>query len=83
MTTLELKLNLPTQLAREAKSAGLLTPESIAQLLKDAMRRRAGRLLITAAHQAAQAGGTPHSMEDIVADIKIVRAARKKLNKHK
>ena len=42
MTTLELKLNLPDRLAREAQAAGLLTPEALAQMLKDAMRRRAG-----------------------------------------
>ena len=83
MTTLELTLNLPSQLAREAKSAGLLTPESITQLLKDAMRRRAGQALITAAHQAAQAGGIPPSMDSIVADVKAVRATRKKLSSRK
>ncbi len=40
MKTLELKLNLPDRLAREAQAAGLLTPEALAQLLKDAMRRQ-------------------------------------------
>ena len=40
MTTLELKLNLPDRLAREAQAAGLLTPEALSQMLKDAMRRR-------------------------------------------
>ena len=40
MTTLELKLNLPDRLAREAQAAGLLTSEALSKLLKDAMRRR-------------------------------------------
>ncbi len=41
MTRLELKLDLPARLAREARAAGLLTPEGITQLLQDAIRRRA------------------------------------------
>lgn len=83
MTTLELKLNLPSQLAREAQSAGLLTPESITQLLRDAVRRRAGQTLITAAYQAAEMGGALPSMDSIVADVRAVRAARKKVNRRK
>ena len=49
MTTLELKLNLPDRLAREAQAAGLLTPEALSQMLKDAMRRRAGHALLAGA----------------------------------
>lgn len=43
MTTLEVKLDLPDRLAREAQAAGLLTPKALRELLKDAMRRRAAR----------------------------------------
>ena len=49
MTTLELKLNLPDRLAREAQAAGLLTPEALSDLLKDAMRRRAAQVLLAGA----------------------------------
>lgn len=35
MTTLEVKLNLPDRLAREAQAAGLLTPEALAQHARD------------------------------------------------
>ncbi|MBI4630300.1 MAG: hypothetical protein HY740_00995 [Chloroflexi bacterium] len=38
MTTLELKLQLPTDLAREAEAAGLLTPQAIEKLLFDEAR---------------------------------------------
>ena len=37
MTTLELKLHLPNRLAREAEAAGLLTPQALSRLLKDAV----------------------------------------------
>lgn len=77
MTTLELKLDLPTRFAREAQAAGLLTPESIKLLLQDALRRRAGEALITAANNAALAGGEAPSMDELVNDVKAVRAARK------
>lgn len=78
MTTLELKLDLPTRLAREAQAAGLLTPESIKQLLQDAIRRKAGEALIAAANNAANAGGDAPSLDELVNDVKEVRSARKK-----
>lgn len=77
MTTLELKLNLPDRLAREAQAAGLLTPEALAQLLKDAMRRRAGQALLAGAARATAAGSKPMSMKEIQAEVNAVRRTRK------
>ena len=77
MTKLELKLNLPDRLACEAQAAGLLTPEALSQLLKDAMRRRAGHALLAGVARAARAGGKPMSMKDIQAEVNAVRGARK------
>ena len=77
MTTLELKLNLPDRLAREAQASGLLTSEALAQLLKDAMRRRAGQALLAGAARATAAGSAPLSMKEIQAEVHAVRRARK------
>ena len=77
MTTLELKLNLPDRLAREAQAAGLLTPEALAQLLKDAMRRRAGQTLLAGAARATHSGSKPMPMREIQAEVNAVRRARK------
>lgn len=77
MTTLELKLNLPDRLAREAQAAGLLTPDALAQLLKDAMRRRAGQALLAGAARATQSGSKPLSMKAIQAEVNAVRHVRK------
>ena len=77
MTTLELKLNLPDRLAREAQAAGLLTPDALAQLLKDAMRRRADQALLAGAARATQSGSKPLSMKEIQAEVNAVRHARK------
>ena len=77
MTTLELKLNLPDRLAREAQAAGLLTPEALAQMLKDAMRRRAGQALLAGAAHATQSGCRQMSMKEIQAEVNAVRRAGK------
>ena len=78
MTSLELKLNLPDRLAREAEAAGLLTSASVSNLLRDAMRRRAGLVLIAGATTAAKSGRTAMSPATIQAEVKAVRAKRHK-----
>lgn len=77
MTTLELKLNLPDRLAREAQAAGLLTPEALSDLLKDAMRRRAAQALLAGAERASKAGSKPLSMDEIQAEVNAVRRTRR------
>ena len=47
MTTLELKLNLPDDLAKRAQSAGLLTPEAIEAMLRE--RNYSGRQSVPSA----------------------------------
>ena len=42
MTTFELKLNLSDRLARDAAQMGLLDPESLQSLLREAVRNRQG-----------------------------------------
>ena len=81
MTTLELKLDLPTRLAKEAQAAGLLTPESIKQMLQDTMRRRAGQELLAGANRVIAAGIPPMSLDEIQAEVNAVRANHKKNKK--
>lgn len=78
MTTLEVKLDLPDRLAREAQAAGLLTSKALAQLLRDEMRRQAAQALLAGAARATAAGSKPLSMEEIQAEVNAVRAARRK-----
>lgn len=77
MTTLELKLNLPDRLAREAQAAGLLTPEALSDLLKDAMRRRAAQALLAGAERASKSGSKPLSMNEIQSEVNAVRRTRR------
>lgn len=75
MTTLEIKL--PDSLAKEAKDAGLLAPEAIEALLREAMRRRAADRLRGAMERMAQADVPPMTEAEIQAEIDAVRAERR------
>ncbi|MEY4764787.1 MAG: hypothetical protein RI907_1460 [Pseudomonadota bacterium] len=77
MTTLEVKLDLPDRLAREALAAGLLTPKALREMVKDAMQRRAAQALMAGAQRASTAGSKPLSMKEIQAEVNAVRRERK------
>ena len=73
----ELVVKLPDDLALRAKNAGLLSDSAIQRLLEEAMRREAGRKLLTVAERVHAAGISPMSDEEIVAEVKAVRAERR------
>ena len=77
MTTLELKLNLPDELAQRARSAGLLTESAIQKLLEDAVRRAAGQRLLDIAQRLHAANIPPMSEDEVLAEVKAVRAERR------
>lgn len=77
MTTLEVTLDLPDRLAREAQAAGMLTPKALSRLLKEAMQRRAAQSLLAGAARATAAGSKPLSMKAIQAEVNAVRRARR------
>lgn len=72
----EVTLSLPDELARQAQQAGLLQPETLEALLREAMRqRRVDRLFETMdrLHQLTQ----PFTEEEIQDEIKAARAERR------
>ncbi len=73
----ELLVKLPDELAQRAKSAGLLSDDAIRQLLEDAMRRQAGRALLDVAARLQDAGVPPMTDEEVLAEVKAVRAERR------
>lgn len=77
MTTLEVKLDLPENLAKAAKDAGLLTPQALEGLLWDAVRRKATDELFEVADRMAAARIPPMTMEEIQAEVDAVRKARR------
>lgn len=74
MSALELKLDLPDKLAREA--SGLLTPEAIESLLRAEIRRRRVNKLFDAADRLL-ALDTPLTEAEVEAEIAAVREARR------
>ena len=77
MTTLELTLNLPDELASKAQAAGLLNSEAIEKLLREQLRKQAGEEL-RAMMDKLDADGTPPMTEDEVqAEIEAYRAERR------
>jgi hypothetical protein len=77
MTTVQLTLNISDSLAQAAQQAGLLKPEAIEHLLREAVRRQDIDAFFAAADQLATADIPPMSLEEIQAEVNAVRAARK------
>ncbi len=75
MTTLT--IDLPDNLAEEAKQAGLLTPNAIETILQETLRRRAVNGLFSAADKLAAANLPPMTMDEIQEEVNAVRAQRK------
>lgn len=75
MTMIE--ITLPDELARRAKTAGLLSDGAIQPLLEDAIRRQAGNALLEVARYIQEADIPPLSMDEIDAEVKAVRAERR------
>ena len=77
MTTLELKLTLPDGLAKEATNMGLLDPDGLQALVREAVRNRRIAKFTEARKMIAAAGIPPVTMEEIEAEIDADRAERR------
>lgn len=75
MTTLE--ISLPDSLAKEAKAAGLLAPEAIEQMVRDAIRWRAIGELKQAMDRMAAVEGPAMTPAEIQEEIRAARAERR------
>ena len=76
MTTLELTLNLPDELANKAQAAGLLNSEAIEKLLREQLRKQAGQELRVMLNKIDASGEPPMSEDEIQAEIDAYRAQR-------
>ena len=74
MTTLELTLNLPDELANQAQAAGLLNSEAIEKLLREQLRKRAGEELRAMLNKVSVSDEPPMSEDEIQAEINAYRA---------
>lgn len=78
MTTLELKLNLPDELAQRAQRAGLLTPQAIEGMLREQLRRQTGEQLRAMWARSPQEELTPAIEQEIVEAVRTIRAGQRK-----
>lgn len=76
MTTITIEL--PEELAEEARSRGLLAASAVEAMIRDALRRRAGRELLDAANELAAAELAPMTMAEIQREVDAVRAERRR-----
>ena len=79
MTTLELKLNLPDELAQKAQAAGLLTPEAIESMLREQLKKQAGEKLRDMWARVPREELTPEIEQEIVEEVRAVRAERREV----
>ena len=77
--TLQLELDVPEDLAREARAAGLLSSAAYTDWLRDELRRRqAGVKLVHVLREIQSQPGEPPPMEELVAEVEAVRAERRR-----
>lgn len=77
MTKIDLTLDLPDGVAREAREAGLLSPRAMARLLRAEIRRQAAGRLLSGVARATATGTKPLSMSDLQSEIAAVRDERR------
>lgn len=74
---MELSVTLPAGVAREAEALGLLQPEALERVMREAVRRRRQEQLFAAADKLA-ADETPALTEaEVNAEIQAARAERR------
>lgn len=73
---MQITLELPDEVALRAQNAGLLTVEAVQRLLEDAMRRSAGRKLLSMAERLHAAGIPPMNeaaLDDLIHQVRTER----------
>lgn len=74
MTTLQVKLDLPDNLAKEATSLGLLEPKALQAMLREALRVKRVEKLAAVREALAANPLPPMTPEEIQAEIDAYRA---------
>lgn len=79
-TTVKIQLELPDPLAQEVARMGLLEPNAMQALLREAVRAKRIERLAEARRNIAAAGVSPLTMEEINSEIEADRAERRAAN---
>jgi len=76
-TTVEVKLDLPDELANEARRMGLLDPKTLQSVLREAVRSRLVERLFEARKRIAASGLAPLTIEEVQTEIEADRTERR------
>lgn len=76
MTTITIEL--PDELAEEARNQGLLTAGAVEAMIRETLRRRAAKELLEAADKLAAAEFPPLTLAEIQEEVNAVRAERRR-----
>ena len=71
------QITLPEELAKSAASAGLLSSEAMEAMLREQLRRRAGRNLQALWGNGSKDEWTPELEQEIAEAVDVVRAERR------
>jgi len=78
MYSVELRLDLPDNLASEAEASGLLEPAAIERLLRDEVRRRRVEQLFEASDHLSSQEATSLTEAEVEAEIQAARQGRRR-----
>ncbi len=74
----KITIELPDGLAEETSNRGLLAGRALEAMIRDALRRQAGRELLDAAKELAAADFLPMTLSEIQREVDSVRAERRR-----
>jgi hypothetical protein len=77
MVALDIRIELPETLAREAQASGLLTSQAIESLIREEMRRRRGREFLEIAEQISALDLPPLTDAELEAEIQAARIEKR------
>ena len=80
MSSTEITIVISDQIAREAEAKGLLTSQSVEELLRAELRRRRVDQFFDAADRLSAANGTSLTEADVEAEITAARQQRRLTN---
>jgi hypothetical protein len=75
-----IQIQLPDELAQDAQAAGLLTPEAMAAMLREQLRKQAGESLRALWERMPPEEITPEIEQMIDDEVHTARAERRKRN---
>ena len=78
MTTTTITIELPEELAEEARRHGLLAASAVEAMIRETLRRRAARELLEAAGELAAAELPPLTLAEIQEEVDAVRSQRRR-----